>query len=424
VLSERTKHTPLTISCLVNTAEIHARERRWDEALLRYRRALGLAREIGSRDSISVCLNNIGDVLRETGDVSGALSHYRESMKLFEEMNARPRLVVSHLNIGRLYARAGRWREAEVSLRKAFELAGEVGEGSLRKDAAEELAAFYEARGDYRAAYEYRKAFDELREQLFSRENFAKISSLEARIDSERKGRQIDVLRKQGEIRELQVKRQRLLIASSAGAALLLLVIALLLWKRYLLKARTGTELAAAFARVEELSRTDVLTGLANRRWAMERLGQEVLRSERTRRPIGLVLIDADDFKKVNDSGGHDAGDALLRGLAELLRSTVRQLDLAARWGGEEFLVVLPETGSEGALVIAEKLRQAASELAVGVAGGEVRFTITLGVAAFTPGGPPIAECLRLADEALYRGKREGKNRVVLAGGPSSAMPA
>ncbi len=417
VLAERTKHTPLMVGCLVNIGEIHGKDGQWDIALIQFRRALGLAREIGSRDLISVCLNNIGDALRETGDVTGALDHYRESMKIFEEMNARPRLVVSHLNIGRLFVKAGRARDAEASLRKAFELAGEVGELALRKEAAEALVKLYEGEGNFRGAYEFQRAFNELKEQIFSKENYAKINGLEARVDSERKARQITLLKKQGEIQELRVKRQRLLIASTAVAVLLLSAIVFLLYKRNRLKARTNAELAAAYARVEEMARTDSLTGLQNRRSAMERLEQEVRRSERTRRPLGLVMIDVDDFKKINDGRGHACGDEVLRGLGGLLRSSLRQLDVAARWGGEEFLVILPETAADGALVIAEKLRSAVEELRVTCDGGEAAFTITLGVSTCAAGGPPLAECLRLADEALYAGKRAGKNRVVPAAG-------
>ncbi|MBI5441006.1 MAG: GGDEF domain-containing protein, partial [Deltaproteobacteria bacterium] len=126
-------------------------------------------------------------------------------------------------------------------------------------------------------------------------------------------------------------------------------------------------------------------------------------------------------FKKINDGWGHACGDEVLRGLGRLLLSSLRQLDLAARWGGEEFLVILPETASDGALVIAEKLRKAARELRVGCEGREVAFTITLGVSSSTAGGPPLAECLRLADEALYAGKRAGKDRAVPAAGSAGS---
>ncbi len=419
VLAERTRHAPLIVSSLVNLGEIHSKERQLDAALGCYRKALGVAREIGSRDSISVCLNNIGDTLREKGDVDGALVHYRESMKIWEEMNARPRLVVSYLNIGHLYAKAGRMREAEASLRKAFDLAGEVGEKTLRKEAAETLVELYEKDGNYRGAYEYQRALNELKEQIFSKENYAKINSLEAQVDSERKARQIALLKKQGEIQELRVKRQRLFIASIVVAFVLLAAIVLLLYKRYRLKARTNAELAAAYARVEEMARTDALTGLQNRRSAMERLEQEARRSERTRRPLSLVMIDVDDFKKINDLRGHASGDEVLRSLGKLLLSSLRQLDVAARWGGEEFLVILPETALEGALVIGEKVRKAVEELRVACSGGEVAFTITLGVSTSAADGPPLPECLRLADEALYAGKRAGKNRIVPAGIPA-----
>jgi diguanylate cyclase (GGDEF)-like protein len=417
VLAERTKHTPLMVSSLVNLGEIHGKNGQWDIALIQFRRALGLAREVGSRDLISVCLNNIGDALRETEDVTGALDHYRESMKIFEEMNARPRLVVSHLNMGRLFVKAGRTREAEASLKKAFDLAGEVGELTLRKEAAGELVKLYEGEGNYRGAYESQRAFNELKEQIFSKENYAKINSLEGKIDSERKARQIALLKKQGEIQVLRVKRQRLLIAFTVVAVLLLSAIVFLLSKRNRLKARTNAELSAAYARVEEMARTDALTGLLNRRAGMERLEQEVRRSERTRRPLSLVMIDVDDFKKINDGRGHACGDEVLRGLGGLLISSLRQLDVAARWGGEEFLVILPETSAGGALVIAEKLRGAVENLRVACDGGEAAFTITLGVSTSAADGPPLAECLRLADEALYAGKRAGKNRVVPAAG-------
>jgi diguanylate cyclase (GGDEF)-like protein len=125
-------------------------------------------------------------------------------------------------------------------------------------------------------------------------------------------------------------------------------------------------------------------------------------------------MLDVDDFKKINDERGHACGDAVLKGLGVLLRSTLRELDLAARWGGEEFLLVLPETSREGAVQIAEKIRRGAEEIRVHDEGRDVAFTVTIGVGTFDE-KLPLDEYLRRVDAALYEGKRAGKNRVVAA---------
>jgi diguanylate cyclase (GGDEF)-like protein len=203
------------------------------------------------------------------------------------------------------------------------------------------------------------------------------------------------------------------------GACLLLLVlslaaVALLLLARKRLKERTNAELAIAYSRMEEQARSDALTSLANRRAATERLEQEGRRTERTRRPLSLLMLDVDDFKKINDERGHVCGDAVLKGLGVLLRSTLRELDLAARWGGEEFLLVLAETSPEGALQLAEKIRRGALEIRVLDEGKAVSFTVTIGVATFSE-RLPVDEYLRRVEAALGEGKRGGKNRVAAA---------
>ncbi|MHB1511002.1 MAG: sensor domain-containing diguanylate cyclase [Acidimicrobiales bacterium] len=157
---------------------------------------------------------------------------------------------------------------------------------------------------------------------------------------------------------------------------------------------------------------TDPLTGLDNRRRMAEALDSEALRSNRSRRPFSLILADIDHFKDVNDHYGHECGDLVLQHVSSVLRRMVREVDQTARWGGEEFLLLLPETGVEEALGVAERLRRAVAESHVLWQHKEVKVTITVGVAVH--GGSGNAErTIRQADEALYRGKEEGRNRVV-----------
>lgn len=172
----------------------------------------------------------------------------------------------------------------------------------------------------------------------------------------------------------------------------------------------------AALGQLEREAATDELTGLANRRRFNRRLAAEVESARRRGRPLSLALIDIDDFKPINDSFGHATGDEALRRLARAIRSCSRDIDEAARIGGEEFVILLPETDAAGARRAAERLcRRVAKERE------EPRFTISVGVAELAGGMDP-ADLLDAADAALYAAKEQGKNRVVAHQGASGAQ--
>lgn len=172
----------------------------------------------------------------------------------------------------------------------------------------------------------------------------------------------------------------------------------------------------------ERRARVDSLTGLANRRRADEALEAELARSDRLGDPTGLILLDVDDFKAVNDRYGHPTGDEVLRAVAATLRDAVRQIDTAARWGGEEFAVVLPATDLDGASQLAERLRAALAEREiVGPDDQTLRVTASFGVAASLPGSTP-ERLVETADDALYRAKRAGKNRVYAGSIPVTSL--
>lgn len=159
---------------------------------------------------------------------------------------------------------------------------------------------------------------------------------------------------------------------------------------------------------------TDPLTGLLNRRELMRRFDASRSLAERHGTTFSFIMIDIDHFKKINDLFGHIAGDWVLKGIAATLTSSLRNEDICGRWGGEEFLVILPETGVAAAAITAEKLRNAVSELVTKWEGKAVRVTISLGVAGFTA-GCAMDDCLKPADDAMYRAKIAGRNRVEIA---------
>lgn len=160
---------------------------------------------------------------------------------------------------------------------------------------------------------------------------------------------------------------------------------------------------------------TDSLTGTYNRRHLDEKLGAEVERAVRYRRSLSLVLLDLDDFKRVNDTGGHAQGDAVLAEIGLFLRSQSRTIDIVARYGGEEFALILPETGLENAVLHAERLREACAKLPFAnlrTPAAPLRVTASFGVAEVDQAHATVEALLRAADEACYLAKHAGKNRV------------
>ena len=173
-----------------------------------------------------------------------------------------------------------------------------------------------------------------------------------------------------------------------------------------------------------QMAATDPLTGALNRRSFTERAQAELGRAKRYGRPSTLLAIDADRFKSVNDRYGHAGGDAVLKAFVEAVGTCLRPSDLLGRIGGEEFVVLLAETGIEGAEVAAERIRERVAGLEVESAADRIRFTISVGVAAVGEGRDALANALERADVAVYSAKDLGRNRVVVGAPPRTPDPA
>ena len=179
---------------------------------------------------------------------------------------------------------------------------------------------------------------------------------------------------------------------------------------------------------MRNLSIRDPLTGLFNRRYMEEALEQELHRTTRNKVQLAVIMVDIDHFKQFNDNFGHDGGDAVLRVLGEFLKKHVRGSDIACRYGGEEFILILSPSTAEGARLRAERIREGAALLKVMHANQALSaITLSLGVAIFPDHAPNAAAIIKAADVALYQAKRGGRNRVVMSAeiaGPNAGLPA
>ena len=179
--------------------------------------------------------------------------------------------------------------------------------------------------------------------------------------------------------------------------------------KRYADRLRRNVQLSL------EMAITDQLTGLHNRRYMTSHLDNLMMQTAKSSKPLAFVIMDIDHFKSVNDTHGHDIGDEVLREFAKRLGANIRGIDLACRYGGEEFVVVMPETDASFAYAVAERLRKSieTTPIEISRAPGKISITISIGIAAWEGENDTAEALLRRADQALYSAKRSGRNRVV-----------
>jgi two-component system, cell cycle response regulator len=188
-----------------------------------------------------------------------------------------------------------------------------------------------------------------------------------------------------------------------------------------ILKYLSGQDVEQAYhEEIYKLTIIDGLTEISNKRYFTESIERELARAKRYARELSLIMFDIDHFKQINDTFGHLAGDQILKDLARIVKGRIRSEETVARYGGEEFAILVPETTHEGAIALAEQLRQIVEANRFSFEGEIIAVTISLGVASLSGAQFEVNEFIKLSDERLYTAKRSGRNRVVGATAPSS----
>lgn len=407
---------------LGNIGNVHIQMREYEAALSWHEACLALSRETGNRRQEASALGNIGLCHQALGDLSASVQYHRDSLILKTRIGDRQGEANSLGNLGSTLILRGEYAEAESYLLRALECNREIGDrhsethclialGRLyergkgasgpdddrdvdnlttaleraRQIGSSELefltheafVEIYRARADFENALAHNEAFYRLKETLFTEEMARRTRTIQARHE-------IEQARKEAEIQRLR-----------------------------------NVELTEALAEAdrlrevaERLAREDSLTGLLGRRYAEERLEDAFARARRYQRPLTVVLADIDNFKRINDTCSHQIGDAVLKEVGRIFREGCRATDIASRFGGEEFLLALPETDGDAALALCERLRTAVERFNWETLSSGLSVTISMGLCDDIT-MPGHEKMVSVADARLYAAKRDGKNLVL-----------
>ena len=371
--------------------------------------SLALARQKGNLEGQALALRNLGSVADEYKEHEKALSLYEQSFELYEQMANPHELALQYLALGKALANLARYDEARSAFTQVLVYLQQVDNTTLKIDVSLHLSQLAQSEGaEYKAherlcdavklvdeeaapadAFRVHKAladsFKERGEAAKALHHFELFHDLKERVQKESERRRTKGLLLQFDVQRLTLEKEM-----------------------YRLK---HVELARAYDQLKELSIRDPLTSLYNRRHLSSELLQEVERARRYERPLSVMLCDIDDFKKINDTCGHQIGDEVLIRIAKLLCERTRASDIVARYGGEEIVVVFPETSLENAEKTCEGICKSVADHPWTRLNPGLAVTLSIGLVELLA-SDNAESLLRRADNKMYEAKRSGKNKV------------
>lgn len=409
-----------------------------------------------NKTSLALTNEKLGEIDLYNEDYQFAESHYKTAAENYDKINNLESLVRTYEALGKIYRETGDKKKAYLYIQK-FADTNEKLNQEIIKNRFLFNYEYYNIIGNEDKAYKYFKLYTEYKDSLQvvinqkqvetiisdieikhdiekaeTTKELVKITKIavekekiieELKIESDGKERaailennekrmQIENLQRERDDNDKKIAEQKkekqifiLSLVIIFIIAILLLIIAIIFISKYKMKQKYSTEL-------EKIAKTDPLTQLPNRRAVLEHINYEIVRFNRNAEPFTIAISDIDNFKAVNDTHGHDAGDKVLITLSDLMKKTIRKQDICARWGGEEFLFLFPGTDIKGGKTISEKIRMKIEKENIDYKGSLISITMTFGICTFSE-ALTIDECITKADKALYEGKKLGKNRIV-----------
>ncbi len=361
---------------LDNICSAHYRLGDYDSALTCGLHSVQLYQEVGDKQGEARGLNSVGEVYQAQSNYTQALSCFRRALHISEKIGLRHEVMEALQRIGNAYHLQGRADAALAHLGRALNIAREIHAKQALYECHQAMAAVYKQLGDFEKALAHYEQFYTIKEEVFNEEADKRLKNLEVvhRVETARREAEIYQLKNMALQQEVEERKQ-------------------------------------SQAALRQLAITDPLTKLFNRHYFFAVANYVCKEAARRRSPISAIMLDIDYFKRVNDMYGHIAGDQVLIALGKQIRHSMRDADIVGRFGGEEFVILLPDTNLSQARRAAEHLRQAVAAQPVITDKGPVSITISLGVAGLKHDNrTSIETLLEQADQALYLAKQTGRN--------------
>ena len=377
---------PAVASFLNNKSIPLKRLGRYREAVECLEESIQLKRSLNKKEELCHSYDNLADTLLTMRRYDEALEAISNSRVIAKEIGDRFILVTLDKLLSRYHRDRSEFERAIELLTSFIDYCKETGRIADIKSAIRERAEMYEKLGDLRSAIEDYKELATIEESLYKESSSSRMAELESSFRLKQKMHEIELLSSKN--RELEEAR-------------------LVIEKQYTELDKVRKKLEKANAALKLRAERDPLTGCLNQQRMYPLLRIEIERTRRYRTPLSLIMIDLDDFKKVNDTHGHQTGDNVLRQVAITFRKSLRKVDYVFRYGGEEFLVLLPSTDLEEAVHTARRLKERVA--------AEVTPTVTLSAGVGLWEGEDVHNLIRKIDSRLYVAKANGKNRIEIS---------
>ena len=410
--------TQAMVESKLNMGFAHLRNGRRDLQLQLLEDVQALTRDDdGLAVSHNTAVSNLADYWLSQRDYRKALAYSDQAAVLAQRMDDPLSLAYALANRGASLSGLGQAEAGIADVNQAIALAEQVGSKSDRIGMLQELANIHERAGDYRNAFLTLRRIERLQQEITEQARERTVLDLQEKYASESRRREIERLAAANRLKEAELATQALRrqLWAAFSAALILLAIVLVQWLRR--SRRANRRLSRDVADLAEQSSHDPLTRVFNRRHGQARLAtyqRTVEAAPPEAMPaLGLMLLDIDFFKQVNDNHGHPAGDKVLVEVAQRLRALLREHDAVVRWGGEEFLLLLPDLHSAALPTLADHLLHTIG-MPIPLPGADITLTASIGaISAPFAGSTDTDALIQLADLALYRAKASGRNRAL-----------
>lgn len=399
------------LRALAELPDTDAERRRigYAEAKESFERAARIFRGLDIARGVLKAEANLAAVKAAQGELAPAAAAFTHVLQLARELGDVQEEVLALKRLLALQHQLGQLEEARTSAAAGLALAERLEDPGAQESFHRSLSELQEVVGHTAQALFHAREAERLGKQLAQSEQGLRVAEISRRYENAQRDRELEALKQAAALDQAELGKQRVLRNAAIVIGLLALGVLLLYGSRYRLRERSRLELQRA-------AETDPLTGLLNRRGLRQWVGTGAPGAA-----YAVLIGDVDHFKRINDDQGHDVGDAVLIEVARRLRQAIRPDDEAARWGGEEFLIVLPGADSAAAMQVGERLRECIALSPFGDAA--LTVTLSLGVAVVLP-EQGFDAVVQAADQALLQAKRSGRNRVLFAQPRLRAIPA